>query len=93
MLNILAFIVLLIIMAAGIALIVFVGNLPGGIARERGHPQADAIATLAWIGLITMGIGWFVALVWAKMTPSQSQAALEQRICALERAVTKKVKS
>lgn len=86
MLDIFAFIVLLILMAAGIALVVVVGNIPGNIARERGHPQADAITTLAWIGLITMGIGWFVALVWAKITPSVSHAELEQRIIVLERA-------
>lgn len=86
MLNIFALIVLLVLLAAGIALIVTLGNIPGNVARKREHPQADAIATLAWIGLLTMGIGWFVALVWAKTTPPASSLELEQRISVLERA-------
>ncbi|ARN73186.1 DUF3302 domain-containing protein [Oceanicoccus sagamiensis] len=77
MLDIFAMIVLLILVAAGIALVVVIGNIPGNIARERGHPQVDAIATLAWIGLLTLGIGWFVALVWAKTKPL-AQAEVQQ---------------
>ncbi|MFT5712839.1 MAG: hypothetical protein ACI9DQ_001249 [Glaciecola sp.] len=85
MLEAFAFIVLLVLIAAVIAIIIVIGNIPGNIARKSGHPQADAITTLAWIGLIT-GIGWFLALVWAKTKPCTSPAILEQRIAALERA-------
>jgi hypothetical protein len=85
MLEAFAFIVLLVLIAAVIALIIVIGNIPGNIARKSCHPQADAITTLAWVGLIT-GIGWFLALVWAKTKPCTSQAILEQRIVALERA-------
>lgn len=85
MLDIFAFIVLLILIAVVIALIIIIGNIPGNIARKSDHPQADAITTLAWVGLIT-GIGWFLALVWAKTKPCTSQVILEQRIAALERA-------
>ena len=40
---------------------------------------------LAWIGLLTMGIGWFVALVWAKVKPIAPGPQLEQRVVMLER--------
>ena len=88
MLDVFALIVLLILAVAGIALVVTIGNIPGKVARKREHPQANAIATLAWIGLLTMGIGWFVALVWANTTPLSSprELELEQRITILERA-------
>ncbi|WP_422023970.1 DUF3302 domain-containing protein [Roseibium sp.] len=50
-------------------LIFFFGDAPGKIARERGHPQADAINVCAWIGLAAGGVGWVVALVWAYTRP------------------------
>lgn len=65
-LDIFALLVMLLLAAAGIALVVVLGTLPGKWAREVNHPQTDAINVLAWIGLFTGGIGWFVALVWSK---------------------------
>ena len=56
------FIFLLIIVAA--AVIVFVGSLPGKIARKRGHPWPDAVNAASWIGLAT-GVFWPVAFIWA----------------------------
>jgi len=52
-----------------VALLFFFGDLPGKIARERGHPQADAINVCSWIGLAAGGVGWVVALVWAYTRP------------------------
>ncbi|PLW66832.1 DUF3302 domain-containing protein [Pseudohalioglobus lutimaris] len=85
MLDIFALIVLGVICAAAIWLIVMIGNIPGNIARAAEHPQADAISVLAWIGLLTAGIGWFVALVWSKTKPITASAALEQRVAELEK--------
>ena len=82
MLDIIALIVMLVLVAVGIWLVVIIGNLPGNIARAANHPQAEAISLLAWIGLVT-GIGWFLALLWAKTRPTAS--ALEQRVEELER--------
>lgn len=84
MLEAFALIVIVIIAAVAIWLIVLIGNIPGNIARAAGHPQAEAISYLAWIGLLTLGLGWFVALVWAKMKPAGNDAALEQRVSELE---------
>ncbi len=43
--------------------------LPGQTATERGHPQAEAIKVLGWIGLLLGVAPWLVALVWAYMKP------------------------
>ncbi|KAA1188879.1 DUF3302 domain-containing protein [Pseudohalioglobus sediminis] len=83
-LQIFALVVLGVLVAAAIWLIVIIGNIPGNMARAANHPQADAISTLAWIGLLTLGLGWFIALVWARMKPVLPTAELEQRIAALE---------
>ena len=71
-----------------IGFVVFLGPLPGKIAAERGHSQADAIKVLGWIGLITLGGAWLVALVWAYMAPLTMQdpdGDLENRVADLER--------
>ena len=84
MLNIFALVVMLLLAGVGIWLVVLLGNLPGNIAREAGHPQAAAITVLSWVGLLTLGVGWFAALVWARTKPVSSAHQLEQRVQALE---------
>lgn len=58
----LLFIPVMVVMIA--ALIVFLGTLPGKIARKREHPWADAVNAASWIGLVT-GVLWPFAFVWA----------------------------
>ena len=85
-LKIFAFIVILVLVAVVIWLVTLLGSMPGHIAEQREHPQADAIKVLGWIGLITMGIGWFAALVWAYTKPMDRTTTNqhEQRIADLE---------
>ena len=86
-LDIFALVVMLLLLGVVIWLVVLLGNMPGEIARKRNHPQAQAITALGWIGLITMGIGWFVAIVWAYYKPASPDAAdsdLQQRVKDLE---------
>ncbi len=47
--------------------------LPGKTATERGHPQAEAINVLGWIGLLLGVVPWLVALVWTYMKPVAMQ--------------------
>jgi hypothetical protein len=68
-LNIMALLVLLTVTSFLIYLLVMLGGLPGRIAIERHHRQADAIRIMGWLGLLTGGIVWVAALVWAYMTP------------------------
>lgn len=49
--------------------LVWLGGLPGSIARSRGHPNASAISVCGWVGIITFGVFWLVALVWAYTNP------------------------
>lgn len=87
-LDIFALIVMAVLVAVVIWLVVLLGSLPGKIADERGHRQADAIRALGWIGIITLGAGWLVAIVWAYTNPSPSRAVsteLEERIAELEK--------
>ena len=90
-LDIFALVVIALLIGVVIWLVVLLGNMPGDIARKRNHPQSDAISALGWIGLITMGVGWLIAIVWAYYKPETPTAVdedagkdLSQRIDDLE---------
>jgi hypothetical protein len=83
--DIFALVVIAILLAVVIWLVVLLGNMPGDIARKRQHPQAEAISALGWIGLITMGLGWFIAIVWAYYKPAAADADIGRRVEELER--------
>ena len=94
-LNILTIGVLIALVAMiGIA-VAYLGMLPGKIAKGRNHPQAEAINVASWIGIITAGLLWPFALIWAYYRPHEQTAAassenltsLESRIEALEEQV------
>ena len=66
-----AWIVLIIIIVVIVWLFVALAMLPGQIARKRGHPQAEAINAAGWLGLLlTLGVVWSLALIWALMKPT-----------------------
>jgi hypothetical protein len=71
-LDIFAFAVFAIILAAVVILIVFLGSLPGNIARKRGHPQATAITAAGWLSLAGFGVFWPLALIWAFLGPGSA---------------------
>jgi type VI protein secretion system component VasK len=70
-----AWFVLVLLSLIGVGLVVWIGSLPGDIAKRRNHPQADAINALSWLGLLFGGAGWVVAFVWALYRPSNNHAA------------------
>ena len=76
------FVVLIVLIGVGLFGAVFLGSLPGKIAADRGHPQADAIRVAGWLGLLTMGLFFPIALIWAYTKPSGSEeiAALRQEV-------------
>jgi hypothetical protein len=88
------FVVLAVLIAAGVVLAIVLGSLPGKIAEGRGHPQADAIRVAGWLGLLTMGLLWPFALIWAytRVTSEGETTALRnsidrlgERVAAVER--------
>ena len=89
-LDFFALFVILLLVALVIWLVVLFGSLPGDIARRRNHPQAEAITALGWIGIITLGMGWFIAMVWAYYIPAQralNDSELEARVVQLEQQI------
>jgi Zn-dependent protease with chaperone function len=69
------FVILVILVMIGAYIFIELGGMPGKTARERGHPQADAIAVLGWLGLLFGGVGWVIAMVWSRMQPLQISGA------------------
>jgi hypothetical protein len=88
------FVVLAVLIGVGLFLAFVLGGLPGRIATQRAHPQADAIRVTGWLGLLTLGLLWPIALIWAyTRTSSREEIAalrdsverLGQRVAAVER--------
>ena len=71
-LDVIAFLVFAILIAVAVVIVVFLGQLPGRLARQRGHPQASAINVASWIGLATLGVLWPLALIWAFISSSST---------------------
>ncbi|MBI3410251.1 MAG: DUF3302 domain-containing protein [Planctomycetes bacterium] len=67
--DIIAFIVFGALITAVVVIVVFMGSLPGKLARQWGHPQAAAINVASWLGIATLGFLWPLALIWAFLTP------------------------
>jgi uncharacterized protein DUF3302 len=67
-----AFVVFAVLIAVAVIIFVSLGQLPGRLARQWGHPQASAINVASWIGMATGGLLWPLALIWAFITPSRS---------------------
>lgn len=91
--------IIMAVLAVMIGLIVLkLGALPGNIAQQRNHQQTDAIRVCGWIGVLTLGLAWPVALIWAYTRPQfQPRPALEaehnelarlkQQVCELEKKI------
>lgn len=52
-------------------------ELPGKIAEDRGHPQAEAIRICSLLGLLIFPF-WMIALLWAYTKPVLLPIALDQ---------------
>lgn len=64
-----SFIILVVLAILAAVIFIELADIPGNIAKSKGHPQAKAIHILAWLGLIMGGVGWVLAMVWANMSP------------------------
>jgi amino acid transporter len=67
------FVILVFLVLLLVWIFVKLAALPGQTALERGHPQAEAINVLGWVGLLLGVAPWLVALVWAYMKPAAVQ--------------------
>ncbi|NOD35435.1 MULTISPECIES: DUF3302 domain-containing protein [Ruegeria] len=64
-LDIFAWIVLIVLILTFLVGFIYLAMLPGKIATERSHPQRDAINVAGWVGALTFGVFWPLALIWA----------------------------
>ena len=64
-LDLLAWIVLIIVLAGVVLLVWLMGSTPGHVARRRGHPWAEAVGVAGWITLFFGFVLWPVAMIWA----------------------------
>ncbi|MFL4998210.1 DUF3302 domain-containing protein [Microvirga tunisiensis] len=65
LIDIFAWIVLLVLVATLVAVFVALGMMPGRIARKRGHPWPEAVAVGSWATLIFGFVFWPLVLIWA----------------------------
>jgi hypothetical protein len=65
LIDIFAWIVLIVLFATVAAVFIALGIMPGHIARKRGHPWAQAVAVGGWATLICGFAFWPLALIWA----------------------------
>ena len=67
--NVLAWVVLIVVPAVGIAVFWIVHILPEKIAEKRQHPQAGAIQCLCRLSLVFGGLLWPIAWLWGSSKP------------------------
>ncbi|MGC1465687.1 MAG: DUF3302 domain-containing protein [Pseudolabrys sp.] len=65
MLDIFAWIVLVVLAVCTVAVIVIMAMLPGMIAKRRHHPWAQAVTVGGWVTLFLGFVLWPVVLIWA----------------------------
>lgn len=89
-LDIFALIVLLVLLAVIMVVFVLLGLWPGKAAKQRQHPQVDAITIGSWVGLLAGGVLWPLVLIWAYTQPlsRNSQASKD----ATDIGLTERVK-
>ena len=68
-LDVLTLAIILAVVASVVFFAMLLAGLPGKIARQRRHPQADAISVAGWLSLLSLFILWPVALIWAYSGP------------------------
>ncbi|MDH3717066.1 MAG: DUF3302 domain-containing protein [Planctomycetota bacterium] len=68
-------------------LVLFILGLPGKIARQRNHPDADAVNLMGWLGFLGV-VPWINALIWSiketdtidiRRFPEEEREALRQQ--------------
>ena len=64
-----ALIILIVLLLAALFIVFVLARLPGQIARDRGHPQAEAVAVAGWCSVLLPIPLWPLAMVWAYYKP------------------------
>jgi hypothetical protein len=78
MLDIFAWIVLVVLILSTVVVVVFLASLPGHIAHSRQHPWAQAVTVAGWITFFLGFALWPVVVIWAYVdvpAPHKGEAA------------------
>lgn len=75
-LDIFAWIVLIVLILTALIGWVALARIPGQIAAKRHHQHAEAAAVAGWVGAISLGVFWPLALIWAFMSPGLKEESL-----------------
>ena len=78
-LDLFALLILIVLLIAAVAAWIILAMMPGKIARQRNHPQADAINVCGWWGGITLGLLLPFAYIWAYTNPRWREQENGQR--------------
>jgi membrane-bound acyltransferase YfiQ involved in biofilm formation len=79
MIDIFAWIVLIVVVASTVAVVLFLAALPGRIAKSRNHPWAQAVTVAGWITFFLGFALWPLVLVWAYVdVPAPHRAEAER---------------
>jgi len=73
-LDIFTFFVMIVLVGIMLFVLVKLGELPGRIATTRDHPQKEAISICGWFGILTLGLLWPLAFIWAYTKPAGTMA-------------------
>ncbi|WP_262271786.1 DUF3302 domain-containing protein [Microvirga yunnanensis] len=65
LIDIFAWIVLIVLAATLVAIVAALGTMPGRIARKRGHPWPEAVTVGSWATLVFGFVFWPLVLIWA----------------------------
>jgi hypothetical protein len=87
LLDLFALIILLTLLVAIVGGALFLGWLPGRIARRRNNPQAEAIAVCGWMGLLTLGILLPLAYIWAFWNSQTNSPSDDAKLDGLSPAI------
>jgi hypothetical protein len=84
----LTFATLILLMAAVMALVLFLMGLPGRIALKRNHPHAEAVKIMGYMGFLVV-VPWVHAFMWAfhdamtvdiRQFPEEERKAIREEI-------------
>jgi len=83
-LDLFALIILLVLLVTFLAAWAVLGFYPGKIARDRNHPQQEAINVCGWLGAFSMGLLCPVAFIWAYTNPRWREEDSEDKLAEEE---------
>jgi len=84
--EIFALIILVTIAASVFGVLIGLAIWPGRTAKARAHPYADAVNVAGWVGILTGGLLWPLALIWAYATPARPEPAASASSDSMEDA-------